>query len=229
MIYEWVLLDADGTLFDYDRAEGYALERTLQDFDLPFDEETVETYRRINGALWLNFEAGKVEAERLKVLRFERLLNAINAGARVNPAAFSSAYLGHLGECAALIEGATRAVRVLHTRARLALITNGLKEVQRSRLAKSGLEPFFEAVIISDEIGVSKPDPAIFDVAFLRMGEPDRSEVLIVGDSLTSDMRGGYDYGIDTCWFNPDHAPREPWIDTRYEIGRLNDLLAIVV
>ncbi len=229
MSYEWVLLDADGTLFDYDRAECYALERTLHDFDLPFDAQTVADYRRINSALWLDFEAGKVEADRLKVLRFERLLSVMDADARVDPARFSAAYLGHLGECAALIKCADHVVRALHARARLALITNGLKEVQRSRLAKSGLEPFFEAVIISDEIGVAKPDPGIFDVAFLRMGDPDRSEVLIVGDSLTSDMKGGYDYGIDTCWFNPDHAPREPRIATCYEIEGLTALLAIVV
>lgn len=228
MSYEWVLLDADGTLFDYNRAEQYALERALQDFDLPFDAETVEVYRRINGALWLDFEQGKVGAERLKVLRFERLLDAMRAGGRADPAQFSATYLHHLGACAELIDGAAQVVRALHARALLALITNGLKEVQRSRLAKSGLQPFFDAVIISDEIGVAKPDPGIFDLAFLRMGEPDRSEVLIVGDSLTSDMKGGYDYGIDTCWFNPDHAPREPSIDTRYEIDALNDLLAIV-
>lgn len=227
MSYEWVLLDADGTLFDYDQAERYALERTLADFDLSFDEATIADYRRINSALWLDFEAGNVEADRLKVLRFERLLAAMNAGV-VDPAAFSTAYLNHLGECAALVDGAARVVRALHARARLAMITNGLKEVQRSRLAKSRLEPFFEAVIISDEIGVAKPDPGIFDVAFLRMGEPDRSEVLIVGDSLTSDMKGGVDYGIDTCWFNPGHAARDPQIETSYEIDTLKDLLAIV-
>ena len=227
MKYKWVLLDADGTLFDYDRAEQYALERALQDFDLAFDQATIGTYRRINGALWLDFEAGKVEVDRLKVLRFERLLAALNAG-DVDPARFSTVYLGHLGECAALIDGAARVVRALRARTHLALITNGLKEVQRSRLAKSQLEPFFEAVIISDEVGIAKPDPGIFDVAFLRMGEPDRSEVLIVGDSLTSDMKGGYDYGIDTCWFNPNHAPREPQIDTRYEIDTLSALLTIV-
>ena len=227
MSYEWVLLDADGTIFDYDEAERYALEATLQDFELAFDEGTVEVYRRINGALWLDFEEGKIEADRLKVLRFERLLAAMGAGVS-DPAWFSAVYLRHLGECAALIDGAAQVVRALHARARLALITNGLKEVQRSRLAKSQLEPFFEAIIISDEIGVSKPDPGIFDVAFLRMGEPDRSDVLIVGDSLTSDMKGGRDYGIDTCWFNPDHAPREPQIDTRYEIDALSDLLALV-
>jgi 2-haloacid dehalogenase len=226
--YEWVLLDADGTLFDYDRAEQYALERALQDFDLPFNAGTVEVYRRINGALWLDFEQGKVDADRLKVLRFERLLEAMHAGGRADPARFSAMYLHHLGACAELIDGAAQVVRTLHTRTRLALITNGLKEVQRSRLAKSGLKPFFEVVVISDELGVAKPDPGIFDVAFLRMGEPDLSEVLIVGDSLTSDMKGGYDYGIDTCWFNPDHAPREPSIDTRYEIDVLSELLAIV-
>lgn len=228
MSYEWVLLDADGTLFDYDEAERYALEATLQDFELAFDERTIAQYRRINGALWLDFEEGKVKADRLKVLRFERLLAAMEAGV-ADPARFSAVYLSHLGECAALIDGAAQVVRTLHARARLALITNGLKEVQRSRLAKSQLEPYFEAVIISDEIGVAKPDPEIFDVAFLRMGEPDRSDVLIVGDSLTSDMKGGRDYGIDTCWFNPDHAPREPQIETHYEIESLSDLFRIVI
>lgn len=96
MSYEWVLLDADGTLFDYDEAERYALEATLQDFELAFDEGTVEVYRRINGALWLDFEEGKIEADRLKVLRFERLLAAMGAGVS-DPAWFSAVYLRHLG------------------------------------------------------------------------------------------------------------------------------------
>jgi 2-haloacid dehalogenase len=99
--------------------------------------------------------------------------------------------------------------------------------VQRSRLARSPLERYFADVVISEEVGVSKPDAGIFDVAFEGMGHPEKKDVLIVGDSLTSDMRGGIEYGIDTCWFNPERRPRKG-VAVRYEIRRLQELVGIV-
>ena len=116
----------------------------------------------------------------------------------------------------------------MYGKVRLALITNGLKEVQRSRLAGSTIGDCFEAVVISDEVGAAKPDRAIFEIAFSRMNHPRNEQVLIVGDSLTSDIRGGADYGIDTCWFNPMRKPRDLDVESQYEISDLSELLDIV-
>ena len=110
----------------------------------------------------------------------------------------------------------------------LLVITNGLKEVQSARLARSSIGGYFAHVVISEEVGAAKPDRRIFDAAFDRMRGPHKEEVLIIGDGLSSDIQGGHDYGIDTCWFNPGRKPRALDLPIRYEIAQLSDLLAIV-
>ncbi len=226
MRYRWILFDADGTLFDYDRAEEIALSHALAAFDVPATPDTHALYREINAAAWAAFEAGKLTQEKLRVLRFRQLLDAINSSE--DPVKFSAQYLKHLGEQAILIDGATAVLQTLEPHVRLALITNGLADTQRSRLARTPITRHFAAIVISEEVGAAKPDPHIFDVAFKRMQHPAKSEVLIVGDSLSSDMQGGLDYGIDTCWFNPAHRPRVPALDVTYEIDRLTDLPALL-
>ena len=224
--YAWILLDADGTLFDYDRAEAVALERTFQEAGHAFAPRYAEAYRRINSQIWLDYEQGKIAQHVLRVRRFELLFEAIDI--RSDARAFSARYLAHLGDQSILIDGAEETVKALCGHVGLVLITNGIKEVQRARLAGSAIAVCFAGVVISDEVGVSKPAPGIFEVAFARMDNPPKREVLIVGDSLTSDIRGGADYGIDTCWYNPAGKPRTLDVDIRYEIGALSQVLDIV-
>lgn len=224
--YTWLLLDADGTLFDYDRSEATALERTFADVGQAIDGRTVGIYRSINSSLWRNFEMGRVTPDEIKVQRFEHLFQAI--GIAGDPAEFSRAYLRHLAEAADLLDGAEAALQALHGRVGLALITNGLQAVQRSRLMRSGIVSYLEAIIISEEVGFSKPHPGIFDIAFRRMNQPAKAEVLMVGDSPSSDILGGNRYGIDTCWFNPTQRPRPDGMVVDYEISRLEALLEIV-
>jgi 2-haloacid dehalogenase len=225
MTYKWLLFDMDDTLFDYDRAEESALRATFEQVGLAFDEDILRVYRGINDQLWLDLEQGRVDAVRLKVLRFERLFAALEVDH--DPPAFSARYLGNLGDCVFLIDGAEDIVRTLEGRFNLGVITNGLTDVQRPRLAKSGFDGYVSAVIISEEVGAAKPDAAIFDVAFEHMGHPAKDEVLIVGDSLSSDIVGGLTYGIDTCWFNPAGEPNGHPAST-FEIQRLSDLLPIL-
>jgi 2-haloacid dehalogenase len=119
-------------------------------------------------------------------------------------------------------------IRALHGNVGLAVITNGLKDVQRPRLARSAVGQYLDHVVISEEVGAAKPDRRIFDAAFHLMDHPGKEEVLIVGDGLTSDIQGGNEYGIDTCWFNPLRRPCDPDIASRYEITSLSELLSIV-
>jgi 2-haloacid dehalogenase len=226
MKYRWLLFDADGTLFDYDKAEATQLEKTFRQVLGRYEPGYVETYRRVNQQVWHEFEVGRISQAVLRVKRFELLFEALRIEA--DPAAFSAGYLKNLGEGTDLIEGAQETVRALHERVGLVLITNGLKEVQTARLAKSGIGGYFAHVVISEEVGAPKPDRAIFDAAFDRMCEPRKEEVLIIGDGLSSDIQGGHDYGIDTCWFNPGRRPRALDLPIRYEIARLGDLLTIV-
>ena len=228
MIYQWLLFDADGTLFDYDAAEHQALRRALQLFDLHYDLDVLEAYREINEQMWKEFELGNVTAEDIKSERFARLFAALDRSPDPDPQVFGERYLTCLGDCVDLMPDAEQVLSELEPLAHLALITNGLTAVQRSRLAKSGLGSYFEAVVISDEEGVAKPDPAIFDIAMERMGHPPKDAVLMIGDSLTSDMRGADLYDIDACWYNPDGRPRVPDVNVRYEIRSLQELLQIV-
>ena len=225
MRYKWLLLDADGTLFDYDRAETKALELTFAQSGHELQKGHVEVYRQVNGQLWLDFEQGEVTQDYIKVYRFERLFEEM--GIILDADEFSERYLENLGQFADLIDGAEEVVSSLYGEIEMVLITNGLAAVQRSRLARSPLETYFADVVISEEVGVSKPDPRIFDVAFEKMDHPEKGDVLIVGDSLTSDMRGGIDYGIDTCWFNPT-GRKGGWAAIRYEIRRLQELVDCV-
>ena len=226
MKYTWLLFDADDTLFDYDKAEVAALQGTFDLLGLPYEEPYARVYRQINGDIWLDFEKGRISQQRLRTKRFELLFDAFHI--ECDPSEFSVRYLENLASHADLVDGAEELVRELHGRAGLLLITNGLADVQRARFARSTVLPYFADVVISEEVGAAKPDPKIFDVAFSKMGLPRRDEVLIVGDSLTSDIRGGNLYGIDTCWFNPGRRPRDPGVEIRYEIGELGELLGIL-
>jgi len=225
MPYSCLLFDADGTLFDYDTAEAKALAATFTDSGIPYTHDYANVYRVINAQMWADFELGKISQLELRSARFGRLFQAINVDA--DPHAFSDTYLTNLGNAADLFPGALEIVDALHENYRLLLITNGIPKVQRSRLSRSPIQPLFEAVIISGEIGIAKPHPGIFDAAFQAMGSPPKEETLIIGDSLTSDIQGGINYGIDTCWYNPDRRPSDPKIPATYEIHRLNELLTL--
>jgi 2-haloacid dehalogenase len=126
------------------------------------------------------------------------------------------------------MDGAYEVLEKLHGRCRIAVVTNGLEAVQRSRMSHSTIRPFITQLIISEEVGAAKPQAAYFDAAFARTGHPPKHDVLIIGDSLTSDMQGGVDYGIDTCWYNPAGEPRPESLPITYEIRNLHELLDIV-
>jgi len=226
MKYTHLLFDADNTLFDYDAAEANALRKTFEQFELPFEPSYAQTYRQINGKIWQDFEAGKITQVVLRTRRFALLLEAI--GAQFDPHEFSVRYLRNLADGTELIDGAAELVAALDGRYRMLIVTNGLKEVQKRRLAQSAISQYFPVMIISEEVGASKPDPAVFDAVFARMGNPAKDKVLLIGDSLTSDIQGGNNYNIDVCWFNRYGQPRDPKFNIQYEIAHLSELLAIL-
>ena len=226
MKYRWLLLDADGTLFDYDKAEALALEATFRAAGCPFETGFLALYRSINGRLWQAFEQGLTTPDEIKIRRFAKLLETLEI--ERDPESFGLTYLKHLSGIADLLDGAEETVRVLSRHVGLVLITNGLQAVQRSRLQKSGIGTYFTDVVISEEVGFSKPHRGIFEIAFQKMNRPDRATVLMVGDSLTSDIQGGNNYGIDTCWYNPQRHPRYEDVRAQYEIEKISELLAIV-
>ncbi len=225
MAYSWLLFDADGTLYDFTRAQADALRALFAELGLP-PRETTATFEMVNTRVWQELERGEIQIGALAVRRFALLFAALQSD--LDPRSASARYVEHLSRGIHLVPGAAALVPALAHRYRLAIITNGLAAVQRPRFAASPIGSFFDPVVISDELGVAKPDPAIFDIAFTRMGHPSKDEVLLIGDSLTSDIRGGSDYGLDTCWFNPGAKAAPADLTITHQIAELTELPAIL-
>ena len=224
--YPWLWFDADGTLFDYNKAELTALLKAFHALNIHFEDRYLNTYQGINQELWQALERREITPDVLRVRRFELLLEAIDTTGSAEH--LSQAYVEQLALCTDLIDGAYEVLQTLHEICKFAIITNGLKTVQRSRLEHSVIKDYIAELIISEEIGVAKPQSAFFDAAFARAGNPPKSDVLIIGDSLSSDIQGGTDYGLDTCWFNPSSEPRPSDLQITYEIGHLRELLDVL-
>lgn len=224
--YKWLLFDADGTLFDYEKSETHALTETFKQEGLIFKDEHLLRYKSINGALWVMFEQGRVTPGMIKVRRFSLLAEQMELNC--DPERMSRNYLVNLSKCTFLIENAAEVLEKLNKKYRLAIITNGLTDVQRPRFKDSAIYHFMEKIIISEEIGAAKPDPAIFDKAFEIMGNPDKSEVLMIGDSFTSDITGALNYGIDSCWYNAKNYDKGNNENINYVINNLSQLLDIL-
>jgi 2-haloacid dehalogenase len=224
--YPWLWFDADGTLFDYNRAEATALRNTFHSLTLPFEDDYLGIYRTINAKLWRALEQQEITPAALRFRRFELLLESLQLSS--SPDQMSAAYIEQLAICSELMDGAFEVLDTLHGTSRIAIVTNGLQAVQRSRLAHSTIRHFIIELIISEEVGAAKPQTAFFDAAVSRTGHPAKSDVLIIGDSLTSDMQGGVDYGLDTCWYNPNGEPRPKGLPITYEIIHLQELLDVV-
>ncbi len=213
MSYPVVLFDLDHTLFDFVGSKNAALEGVFAEVGVPGGAAMIAAYDAINVEVWQALERGEIEHRELGPARFERLAAA--RGFAADAEAMSASFLHRLGYCGGLLPGAREVLDTLAGRVPMALITNGFSQVQRDRLANFDLDRYFDAVVISAEIGVSKPAAAFFDITFAQLGMPRTDEVLVVGDSLTSDMRGGADYGLATCWVNAEGAPTpdDPRID----------------
>ncbi|GED26266.1 noncanonical pyrimidine nucleotidase, YjjG family protein [Brevibacillus agri] len=224
--YDVIFFDVDDTLMDFDLSEKNALDKAFREFGWPEGMTDYEAaYREINKGLWRELEQGGITLAELGVERFKRLFAAHELSGDAE--AFNRLYLANLGQEVHLLPGAVDVCSRLAD-CRLAIITNGFAEVQTSRIRLSPLQDAFEQIIISQEAGFQKPDQRIFDYAFSRLALTDKKKVLMVGDSLTSDIQGGHNYGIDTCWYNPHGKENHLGITPTYEIRDLTNLLGVV-
>ncbi len=223
--YTTLLMDIDDTIFDFPKCEYQALREALTAHGLAFTDEICETFSAVNAALWKKFEMNQITRSELRVRRFQQLIEQCFEGYD-NAVSLANQYVACLGEQVIYIDGAEEAVRRLHGVYAVYVITNGLKTVQRRRLEKSGLKDLTDGVFISDEMGVQKPMKAFFDRVLSEIAEKDPSRILVVGDSLTSDMQGGRNAGLDTCLYDPKHKVSLPHPLCDFRIERLAELLA---
>lgn len=227
MKYEIIIFDADETLFDFKKSEKDAFKNAMLEFNFKYDENYhLKIYQDINAAIWREFEEGLITQKVLKVDRFKRLSDALKVTFDEN--SFAKSYMKHLANASFLYEDSLALIEKLHENYKLTIVTNGLTDVQDKRIRKSTIAKYFENIVISEEILVSKPDPKIFEHSVNNINYTDKSKILMVGDSLTSDVQGGINFGIDTCWYNPNKVPNNTEFKPTYEINSLMELIDIL-
>ena len=209
MKYKTILFDADGTLLDFERSEKEALYDAMRIHNIEPSEEKRLIYCEINDSLWKMLERREIEKQVLLYRRFELFLAAI--GVERDGKKMADDYMNSLATKGYLIEGADALCEYLAKKAKLYIVTNGVEFIQKGRWARCGIRKYFEELFISGVIGAEKPRVEYFEYVGAHIEGMDKESTVIVGDSLTSDIRGGINYGIDTCWYNPagKSAPSE--------------------
>jgi len=217
-----VLFDLDDTLFDFHKAEKIALTKTLVHFGIDPTEETLALYSTINAAHWKRLELGEISREEVKVGRYRELFETI--GVECDPVKATAYYESMLAIGHYFMPGAPELLEELYRKYRLYIVSNGTASVQDSRLESAGIAPYFKDIFISERLGADKPTKKFFDIVFSRIEGFERDKAVIVGDRLSSDILGGINAGIKTCWFNPKRLPGKEDIPADYEIHALSEL-----
>ena len=216
-----ILFDLDDTILDFHTAERHALKAAFDELGIAAEEELLSRYSEINTWCWQQLELGKTREEVL-VSRFEKLFREkrIDCDARTA----QDCYEGFLESGHFFVPGAEELLEKLYPKYDLYLVSNGNTVTQESRLKSAGIAPFFKGIFISEQIGVNKPDRKFFEACFSEIPDFRAEDSVIVGDSLTSDIRGGINAGIRTCWFNPGHKPERDDIKADYLFHTLSEL-----
>ena len=198
-----LLFDADDTLLDFYMDERQALIRALTHYGVPTTEENIKIYSDINQGMWKQLERGELTKPELKRTRFKKFFEAIGFECDEEPLTVNEYYLSLLGEGGNTLEGAVETVKALHEQGfELHIITNGVAQTQAKRLTRSGLLPYINEVFVSETIGYQKPRKEYFDAVLDSINEKDKSKILVIGDSLTSDIQGAMNAGLPCCWLN---------------------------
>lgn len=221
---EFLFLDLDDTILDFQKAERLALAKTLESFGLPPTDTVLARYHEINREHWERLERKELTRQQVLVGRFAALFQEMGLSAEAEKVA--RAYEENLSQGHYFLPGAEEALKSLSKKYKLYLASNGTARVQAGRLKSAGIIPYFQEIFVSEEMGYNKPDPAYFDACFARIPGFRKDRAMMVGDSLTSDILGGIQAGIATCWVNPHHKTGS--IRPDYEIESIVQLEALL-
>ena len=225
--YDVLLCDADNTIFDFGKAEENAFAEACARMGLEADADMLATYSRINEALWRLFEQGGITQSALRVRRFEQFLEAIGQ-AELDAQAMAQAFVEALGRQSVPIDGAIDALRRWSRLLPVIIVTNGIARVQHGRMDGSEARHYIRGMVISEEVGAAKPDPRMIEAGMAAAGVSDRSRVLMLGDSLSSDIAAAANAGVDACWYNPQGKANESGLPIAYTIRSLDEVDAIL-
>ncbi len=227
-MYKYLLWDIDGTVLDFLASEAYAIRALFKKYNIgECSDEMLITYSQINSKYWQMLERGELTKSEILIKRFEEFFSLYGIDTTIAEA-FNKDYQVALGDYVVFVDKAKDVLLSQKGKYTLAAVTNGTKIAQDKKLELSGLNKIFDAIFISENVGAEKPNIEFFDFVFENLGITDKKEVLIIGDSLTSDIKGGFIAGIDTCWYNPKHKPNTLGIPVSYEIADLGEILDIV-
>lgn len=218
MNWDWIFFDADETLFTFDSFGG--LQRMLLDYSVTFTADDFQDYQAVNKPLWVEYQNGAISALQLQHQRFEGWAAKLNVPA----GDLNEAFLNAMAEICTPLPGALSLLKTLKGKAKLGIITNGFTALQEIRLERTGLRDYFDLLVISEQIGVAKPHPAIFDYALEQAGNPARSRVLMVGDTAESDILGGINAGLSTCWLNAHQRTLPDGVEPTWTVTSLGEL-----
>ncbi len=227
-MYKYLLWDIDGTVLDFLASEAYAIRFLFEKYSIgECTDEMIEMYSQINLKYWQKLEKNELTKPQILIGRFKEFFGIIGVDDSIAED-FNRDYQVALGDYIKFVDKAEDVLSRQKGKFTLVAVTNGTKIAQEKKLRLSGLDKVFDAIFISENVGSEKPNKEYFDYVFENLGINDKNEVLIIGDSLTSDMKGGQNAGIDTCWFNPSHNPNTAGIPVKYEIDDLEKIMKIV-
>lgn len=223
MKYNLFMFDLDDTLLDFKASEELCFHSSLKSMGIESEREGLfEHYQRINRKLWDEFEQAKISKEALRIERFKELFLANDIAHDPNIA--SHRYLEALPSSVVLVEHAKEVCEHLSSRAEIGIVTNGIHQVQIERIKNSGLAPYFSFIAVSEECGHPKPDSRFFDYSAKMARSFTKESTLVVGDRLETDVMGASNYGLASCWFNPEEKPLHLEISPTYTIAHLSEL-----
>jgi 5'-nucleotidase len=221
MKYQWILFDADETLFHFDNFAG--LKHMFAKHNVVFEQAEFDEYQTLNKPLWVEYQNGNISAEQLQTRRFQRWSDTL----AISTKELNKQFLNAMADICKTLPGAVELVKYLHeNKVNMGIITNGFAQLQHIRLERTGFLPYFSPVVISELVGVAKPNALIFEDALRKMNHPDKKHVLMVGDTLESDILGGNSFGFDTCWLNHHSKQHPAEITPTHQISSLTELLA---
>ena len=227
-MYKYLLWDIDGTVLDFLASEAYAIRFLFKKYNIgECSDEMLKVYSEINAKYWRKLERGELTKQEILVMRFRDFFEMIGADVTLAEA-FNKDYQVALGDHIEFVDKAKEMLLSQKGKYILVAVTNGTKIAQDKKLRLSGLDKVFDAIFISEDVGAEKPSKEYFDYVFEKVGIRDKKEAIIIGDSLTIDILGGFNAEIDTCWFNPSHKPNTLDIPVTYEIDNLGKLSEIV-
>lgn len=228
MTYKAIILDADDTLFDFGANERKALKKLLNEFHLPVSEEALSLFHRENKAVWELFEKGHLLQSEINTERFKNFLAQYQPHHNLDVVVFSEAYINHLSGENETLDGALAFVKALSDTYPLYILTNGFKRVQEQRIGNSNLAPYFKQIFISEALGVSKPNPKVFDKVLDTIGITDPKDVLMIGDSLSSDILGANRAGMPCVWFNAKQQENHTKAIPDHTVTTFSEILKIL-